>query len=168
MAVVAVNRSRVEVKKKHLYIGIGVALLGTGIGYVVYLKKRKLDPSDFDSPDAPGSGHLMDPEFMKKLRKVKKKAGLPFFIINSGYRTKKHNKKVGGVSNSAHTTGHAADIKAPARWMQKRIVHAAKEVGFTRMGIGKTFVHLDNDDSKKQYVAWGYPGGAKPPFNPFG
>ncbi len=158
-----------EIKKKHLYIGIGVGvvLLGAGIGYMVYLKKRKLDPSDFDSPDAPGSGNLMDSDFMKKLRKVKQKANLPFFIINSGYRTKKHNKKVGGVPNSAHTTGNAADIKAPFEWMQRRIVGAAKEVGFKRMGIGKTFVHLDDDDTKKQYVAWGYPSGKRPPFNPF-
>lgn len=33
-------------------------------------------------------------------------------IINSGYRTPAYNKKVGGVSNSQHLYGKAADIRS--------------------------------------------------------
>ena len=34
-------------------------------------------------------------------------------IINSGYRCPKLNKAVGGVTNSQHMTGEAADIRVP-------------------------------------------------------
>jgi hypothetical protein len=40
-------------------------------------------------------------------------------------------------------------------------------VGFKRIGVGRTFVHLDVDASKSQNVAWGYPKGAKAAVNPF-
>jgi len=51
--------------------------------------------SEFDSPDAPGSGHFMDPHFMELLDRIREQAGFPF-IINSGYRTAAHNLAVGG------------------------------------------------------------------------
>lgn len=35
-------------------------------------------------------------------------------IVNSGYRCPKHNAEVGGVENSPHTLGMAADIRTPA------------------------------------------------------
>ena len=31
--------------------------------------------------------------------------------INSGYRSPEHNKRIGGVKNSQHTKGKAADLK---------------------------------------------------------
>ena len=43
---------------------------------------------------------------------VREKLGKPI-VVNSGYRCPKHNKEVGGVKNSQHLKGEAADI-APA------------------------------------------------------
>lgn len=43
------------------------------------------------------------------LQPLRLKLGKPI-IINSGYRSKILNTKVGGVSNSQHLTGQAADI----------------------------------------------------------
>ncbi len=57
----------------------------------------------------------------------------------------------------------AANLAAPFEWMREIIV----KLGFVRIGIGKTFVHLDNDPSKTQMVSWGYPKGAKVPYDPF-
>lgn len=34
-------------------------------------------------------------------------------IITSGFRTQKHNDKIGGAPNSAHTTGQAVDLHDP-------------------------------------------------------
>ncbi|MEM9686624.1 MAG: D-Ala-D-Ala carboxypeptidase family metallohydrolase [Bacteroidota bacterium] len=130
----------------------------------------KVDFSKFDSPDLPGSGRCMDKDFIKKLKKLQRKTRLPIFNwINSGARSAYWNSRVGGVSNSAHKIPvcKAADIKTPTKAIRNSIVKAATEVGFTRIGIGKTFVHLDTDASKKQYVAWGYPAGTTPPINPF-
>ena len=40
---------------------------------------------------------------------VREKLGMPI-VVNSGYRCEKHNKAVGGVRNSQHLRGEAADV----------------------------------------------------------
>lgn len=160
--------------RTHIWVGLGAAsIVIIGAIAIARLKskpKPKVDLTKFDSPDNPGSGRCMDKEFIKMLQKLAKVTKLPIFdMINSGARSPYWNSKVGGVSNSSHKipTCKAADIKAPTKSIRNKIVVAAKLVGFKRIGVGNTFVHLDNDSSKKQYVAWGYPSGTKPPINPF-
>lgn len=72
--------------------------------------------------------------------------------INSGYRCAKHNKKVGGSSNSYHTKGQAADIKvlgvAPAE-----VAKYAESIGVLGIGLYETasdgyFVHIDTRPTK--------------------
>ena len=159
---------------KYIYWGIGAGLVAVAaIGMVLSIRTRSktnVDLSRFDSPDLPGSGKCMDKAFIKKLKRLEQKTKLPIFDwINSGARTAYWNSKVGGVGNSAHKipTCKAADIKTPTQAIRDQLVKAAKQVGFTRIGIGNSFIHLDTDASKPQYVAWGYPSGTKPPFNPF-
>ena len=132
--------------------------------------RKKVDLSVFDSPDSPGSGRCMDRKFIEMLYQLARITKLPIFkMINSGARTAYWNTQVGGVSNSSHKvpTCKAADIKAPTTAIRNQLVIAAKLVGFKRIGVGRTFVHLDSDTSKKQNVAWGYPSGTKPSINPF-
>ena len=52
----------------------------------------------------------MNKTFLFELDLARDRAGSPF-KINSGYRCPAHNKKIGGVDNSAHTKGEAADIE---------------------------------------------------------
>ena len=73
-------------------------------------------------------------------------AGIPF-IINSGYHTVAHNTEVGGTVTSSHLTGCAADIAVRNSSQRFRIMAALIAVGFTRIGIGETFLHCDNDTS---------------------
>lgn len=167
------NSASVAVPRK-TYIGLGVGTVAVVvIGAMVIHRatsKTKVDLSIFDSPDLPGSGACMDRVFIKMLQRLAKVTRLPVFeMINSGARSAYWNAKVGGVSNSSHKipTCRAADIKAPTKAIRNKLVVAAKLVGFKRIGVGKTFVHLDNDPTKRQYVAWGYPSGTKPPINPF-
>ena len=40
---------------------------------------------------------------------VREKLGMPI-VVNSGYRCERHNKDVGGVRNSQHLRGEAADV----------------------------------------------------------
>ena len=89
------------------------------------------------------------------LDQAREKAGIAF-VITSGYRCEKHNREVGGVENSAHTKGLAADIQCLNSQDRYRIVKALLEVGFRRIGIGRTFIHVDIDDSKIQNVIWLY------------
>ncbi len=109
--------------------------------------------SEFDSPDAPGSGNKMRVQFLMMYNAARNKAGIPF-VINSGYRTTAHNIQVGGVPKSSHTRGWAADTKALTIDQQAAIVRAGREAGFTRFGIYKTFIHMDCDPAKKMNVAW--------------
>jgi uncharacterized protein YcbK (DUF882 family) len=117
------------------------------------LKHFKL--AEFDSPDAPGSGANMDQIFLYMLDATREGAGIPF-RVTSGYRTEAHNLKVGGKPKSAHRNGYAADISAPTGNDKFKIVQSALRNGFTRIGIGTTFIHLDNDPSLPQNVIWTY------------
>jgi len=160
------------IKKEFFYLGLGflsVAALGA-VGFWWLRPKAKVDLSKFDSPDIPGSGQCMDKDFIKMLQVIEKQTGYPIFDwINSGARSTAWNSKVGGVPQSSHKIPvcKAADIKTANQTIRDNIVAAAKKAGIKRIGIGNTFVHLDNDASKSQYVAWGYPVGSPPPYNPF-
>ena len=114
-------------------------------------------PEEFDSPDANGSGaKKMKQEFIDRLEELRTRCGFAF-QINSGYRTRAHNRKVGGVEPSVHEDGVAADIAAPTGQMKFAIVHHAMKMGFRRIGIGKTYVHVDmGGPSYPQDVIWLY------------
>lgn len=111
--------------------------------------------SEFDSPDLPGSGEEMKSSTLRLLEKAREIAGVPF-VVTSGYRTIEHNAKVGGVNSSSHTRGYAVDISCRNSTGRYAIVEAAIKVGFTRIGISKNFIHLDNDPDKPQEVIWLY------------
>ena len=49
-------------------------------------------------------------ELLEKLEQVRLVYGRSMVVV-SGYRCKRHNSRVGGVSRSYHTQGLAADIK---------------------------------------------------------
>ena len=70
--------------------------------------------------------------------------------------TKDHNLSVGGVLNSSHMKGMAADIKCNDSAKRSVIVKSLLEVGFTRIGIANSFIHVDNDKEKSQDVIWVY------------
>jgi zinc D-Ala-D-Ala carboxypeptidase len=111
--------------------------------------------SEFDSPDMVGSGEAMDKEFLSKLDQARSLCDIPF-RITSGYRSKAHNLKVGGVSNSSHIKGLAADIACTNSAARHIIVSALLKVGLNRIGIADTFIHVDRDPSKVANVIWTY------------
>lgn len=116
---------------------------------------RFFTPKEFDSPDLKDSGYNMNPEFMEILDGIRKKCSFPF-KINSGFRTEEHNKLVGGKESSAHTKGLAADIECKDSNERITIVKTALNIGITRIGIAKNFIHLDMDYNLPQQVMWLY------------
>lgn len=118
------------------------------------------DISEFDSPDEVGSGKYMDATFLEMLDDARGWAGIPF-KITSGYRTPSHNAYVGGVQaglkskGSSHLFGYAADIACNNSADREIILNAVIEAGFRRIGIAKTFIHVDNDPDKNPAV-WLY------------
>ena len=111
--------------------------------------------SEFDSSDSPGSGINMDDDFLLKLDEARTIADIPF-IINSGYRTISHNVFVGGKLSSSHLKGCAVDLKVIDSRSRYIILNALQAVGFTRIGIASSFIHVDSDMDKSQDVIWVY------------
>lgn len=110
---------------------------------------------EFASPDEVGSGEMMEEEFLERLDLARDIAGFPF-IINSGFRSIAHNKKVGGVKNSSHLLGWAADLHCGSGKRRFLMIEALLDAGFTRLGIGDTFIHVDCDPNKTQMTIWTY------------
>jgi len=117
------------------------------------MKYFKLE--EFDSPDELGSGKHMNKEIIHMLDAVRKKFGKPI-KINSGYRTVARNKKIGGVADSSHLKGLAADISCSNSVDRFKLLNLLLEVGFNRIGIAKSFIHVDIDKNKSQNVIWEY------------
>lgn len=91
-------------------------------------------------------------ELIIALQELRDYLGYPI-IITSGYRCKKHNAKVGGVSNSQHMQGIAADIVVDGLTTSE-LSRAANEIkAFRNGGIGtySTWVHVD---IRKKRARW--------------
>jgi len=97
----------------------------------------------------------MDKTFLLKLDEARERAGIPF-VINSAYRSPEHNAKIGGKPNSSHLKGLAVDISVTNSRQRFIVLNALLEVGFTRIGIADTFLHVDLDNGKSKDVIWTY------------
>ncbi|MBF0501499.1 MAG: peptidase M15 [Candidatus Riflebacteria bacterium] len=86
----------------------------------------------------------ISPAFVAKLNIARDIAGVPFHI-NSGCRCDKHNAAEGGKSDSSHLTGFASDIAVKDDGERSIILNALIKAGFTRFGMGKTFIHTDKE-----------------------
>ena len=115
---------------------------------------------EFDSPDEKGSGKsFMDKTFLSLLDRAREEAGVPF-KITSGFRTQAYNKDLlkrgyKASKNSSHLKGCAADISCKSSDKRLKIVKALIKVGYTRLGIAKSFIHVDNDPDKPDAI-WLY------------
>lgn len=96
----------------------------------------------------------MSKEFLFVLDEAREIAGIPF-IINSAYRSPEHPLSIKNPSSS-HIKGLAVDIKATDSKTRFKIVKALIQVGFTRIGIADTFIHVDLDLDKTKNVIWTY------------
>ena len=109
------------------------------------LKYFSLD--EFDSPDEAGSGSKMCCKLLKKLDKIRADFGSPL-RVNSGFRTTMHNAVVGGRVGSSHLKGVAVDLHCNNSGDRTKLLKAIYKNGINRVGIGKTFLHIDIDNNK--------------------
>jgi len=119
------------------------------------MKFKYFDYEEFDSPDIQGSGQMMKDEILEMIDKVREIYGKPIHI-NSGYRTPKHNDAVGGVSNSSHLKGLAIDVACNTSKDRYELMSIMLDVGFNRIGVSSSFLHVDIDKSKTNNVIWTY------------
>lgn len=92
---------------------------------------------------------------VNKLNTVREILGKPI-KINSGFRCEDHNRKIGGSATSSHLRGLAVDIRANESSYRHELLKVLYFVGFNRIGIDETFIHVDIDDLKPQKVTFLY------------
>lgn len=96
----------------------------------------------------------LNEQFVTQLDNAREIAGIPF-VITSGFRTPEKNQSVpGSVSDSAHLTGLAVDLRVENAHEVSVICHATKKVGVTRhlIYVDRNFdpvhMHIDVDPNK--------------------
>jgi len=95
----------------------------------------------------------MDSEFIRALDILREKCGFPF-VITSGYRSPSHSIEAAKTTPGQHAQGIAADIAVSNGVQRMAIVSNAIALGFTGIGVGKDFVHVDL--RKTTAVMWVY------------
>jgi len=98
------------------------------------------------------STFVIDNLLVEKLQEVRDELNQAV-VINSGFRCTPHNETVGGIINSAHLTGKAADITIPNDTYRKQILRIL-DSKFLRIGIYTSFIHVDVDQYKPQNVTF--------------
>jgi len=119
---------------------------GTDWGVITYFTRDEFGYAPGVEPD---------PELVLMLEWARQFSEVPF-VITSGIRTPEHNREVGGKAKSAHLSGHAVDIACTSSAVRREIVGAVVAAGFDRIGIAKTFVHVDTHPDLPNPVMWLY------------
>ena len=100
-----------------------------------------------------GETAVADSKLIAGLEQLRKLAKSPL-IINSGFRCKTHNARIGGASNSVHTYGMAADVKTPVGMSDEQFYKLAEKVKVFRdggMGIYNGRIHVDVRGTKARW-----------------
>lgn len=89
---------------------------------------------------------ILHSDLIKRLVSLRDSINRPVYI-NSGYRCKEENIKVGGVKNSYHRMGMAVDIRSKDISISDLAIYA-EGTGFKGIGIYGEYLHLDIRDKK--------------------
>ena len=94
----------------------------------------------------------IDMNMVKIADKIREKIGKPI-TVNSGLRCKQHNANVGGVSNSQHLYGNAADLGCPSGFTPTQMASIAEDVMGDTGGIGiySWGIHIDTRSTKSRW-----------------
>lgn len=94
----------------------------------------------------------IDENMVKIADEIRSRIGKPI-QINSGIRCKTHNANVGGVSNSQHLYGTAADLGCPSGCTPSQMASIAEEIMGNTGGIGiySWGIHIDTRSTKSRW-----------------
>lgn len=110
--------------------------------------------AEFESRDGKPSPYgetVVHRELIVRLNAIRIRFGKPI-IVNSGYRSPDHNKAVGGVKNSFHVQGLAADIRPEDLKDLPELQKIADELNpHGGVGFYNTFVHVDVRGEKSRW-----------------
>ena len=94
----------------------------------------------------------IDMDMVKIADEIRARIGKPI-SINSGLRCKTHNANVGGVSNSQHLLGKAADLGCPIGCTPAQMASIAETIMGNTGGIGiyTWGIHIDTRSAKSRW-----------------
>jgi uncharacterized protein YcbK (DUF882 family) len=114
---------------------------------------KHFSKDEFECPCGCGKCE-MDEGFIQKLETLRVTLNKAIYI-NSGYRCKRHNDTFGKRSrNSAHLLGVAADLSVTSSRDRSLIMKYCDDLGITRKGVGKNFLHIDTADETTGHPPW--------------
>lgn len=117
-------------------------------------KYKYFDALEFQACNPPCSINDMDDDFMKKLDDARTICAYPF-VLNSAYRSPEYERSKGRTGTSSHCKGVAVDISCLTSICRLKMIMALLAVGFRRIGIYPTFIHVDNDKEKNKSLWYG-------------
>lgn len=102
--------------------------------------------------------NVINPILLQKLDMLREKIGGPV-EISCAYRCPTHNAEVGGVSNSQHVLGNAADVQTPNYGhcnTPQQLAWYAEQCGFDAIGIYEWGCHVDVRENGQNpgYYRW--------------
>lgn len=120
---------------------------------------KYFSPSEFKRCVPSCSIDDMDKRLLIVLDDLRTYCGFPI-ILNSAYRSVDWEKAHGRSGTSSHTKGLAVDIRCTDDFERGTILSYVYSDAYNthpafRVGIGKTYLHLDIDFDKP-YVCWVY------------
>tara|TARA_R100001086_G_scaffold74536_1_gene35928 strand:+ start:792 stop:1193 length:402 start_codon:yes stop_codon:yes gene_type:complete len=117
------------------------------------MKLKYFKKSEFTCKCGCGETVISD-DLLQMLDNAREHAGIPF-KITSGYRCPNHTESKKNPTSS-HIKGLAADIKCSDSKTRAILIDALTYVEFCRIGISKSFIHVDIDEDKVSPVIWLY------------
>lgn len=95
----------------------------------------------------------IDDNLLEVLDKIREAISAPLYVT-SGYRCPEHNADCGGVENSQHLFGRAADVYADGEITPLQIAALAEKAGADGIGIYEDFCHIDTRGSMARWCEW--------------
>lgn len=88
------------------------------------------------------NGAGVNPKLVQVLERMRQYIGKPL-VLSCAYRCPAHNAEVGGVSNSQHVFGTAADVQLPEGMTVDELAQVAEKCGADGIGWYTCGVHVD-------------------------
>lgn len=88
------------------------------------------------------NGAGVNPKLVQVLERMRQYIGKPL-VLSCAYRCPTHNAEVGGVSNSQHVFGTAADVQLPEGMTVDELAQVAEKCGADGIGWYTWGVHVD-------------------------
>lgn len=105
-----------------------------------------------NTPSAEEVAHLRDLAF-SLLEPIRDYVKEPVYI-SSGFRSSELNARVGGVYNSQHTQGKAADIYLKSRKHESLYNFIVRHLTFDQCILYPTFIHISYNRHNNRREAW--------------